>query len=689
MKKDFLQLADEYTREGDLNALEKLSHKISPTDHPAEQMYVTACLDFLKGKLSETLGLCEKILPITSKNKVFLCKVLLLKSRVLQREGEYVASNRNLDRCFTVMGGKDRMLGDIWNAKGVNYWMLGKLERAKQCYRKASHLSKISNNTALFLKSSINLGIVPLRQGNFFEAKVYLHNALQLCEHEHATRLQIYAMLNLGELYWQNGEWKIGQDILTKCRHLAQEAGLNYEEGAAFWIQGSILRDEHDYDRAKEYYSKSLKLLEKSMSYTEKLYVYLNMGVMARLQGNYKRALELLNKAQTIMNDTGEKLDEGYLLMEMGFSLWLLDEKQSAQTYLKKGLEKTNNRKYENTIGRFIQHYIQKEKGCDYLRGFDSLLKICWKHGYDTVLLRERELLLPILCEYALKRKRTVMPRMLLLRLVTNDERLIDFLMKHKSVSCQEIGLSMVEKLKLVHFKKDVQERIWHVKPRIAKKAVTVLESLEHKAVPFLKIRLFGRFEIFKDNNTRVLFTRKKVQDLFKILLLNYRQTVLKDKLMEILWPDERPEKSFSSLRQIIFLLRKSLHEYGFDAENMIHREVGVYEFRYPGQWLDIDLFRFNEIVEHGDKHWRDGNKSEAIKIYENAFDLYRGPLLAENIYDAWNETYRLEARDRYARIITRIMNTLVVSDKGKAEDFLQMAIKKDPEISVSTQKIM
>ena len=90
----------------------------------------------------------------------------------------------------------------------------------------------------------------------------------------------------------------------------------------------------------------------------------------------------------------------------------------------------------------------------------------------------------------------------------------------------------MVEKLRLEHFKDDVQERIWHLKPSIAKKAVSVLESLEHKSVPYLKIKLFGRFEILKDDSTRVLIARKKVQDLLKILLLNYRQTVLRDQLM-------------------------------------------------------------------------------------------------------------------------------------------------------------
>lgn len=686
MTEDFLEQAEEHTREGNLKALEDLAHRINATRYPAEQMYVMACLAFLKGELSETLGLCEKILPMIVKNKGLLCRTLLLKSRSLQREGEYVASNRNLERCFKMLVRKDRLLGEIWNAKGVNYWMLGKLELAKKCYRKASYLSKRSNNTALFLKSSINLGIVPLRQGNFFEAKVYLHNALRLCENEHATRLQIYAMLNLGELFWQNGEWDAGLKLLMKCRHLARETGLNYEEGAAHWIYGSILRDKHEYEKAAECYNQAFALLDKSMSYTEKIYVYLNMGVMARLQGNCKQSIELFNKAQIIMNETGEKLDEGYLLMEMALSLWLLGEKQAGQQNIRRGIEKTAHRKYEQTFGRFIQFFMQRDKGSDYFKGFDSLLSACWKHGYDSILMRERDLFLPMVCEYVLKRKRAAIPRMLLLRLVTNNESLVEFLIKHKSVKCQEIGLSLIEKLQLKHYKNDVQERIWHIKPGIAKKAVTVLESLEQKSVPRLIINLFGKFEIFS-NNTRVLINRKKVRDLFKILVLSSRHTVLRDKLMEMLWPNQSPQKSFRSLRQAIFILRKSLHEYDLDAESMIHRDIGIYEFRYPAQWIEIDLFTFNDTIGRGDKFWHEGNTTAALKLYKEAFDIYHGPLLTENLYDAWSETYRLEARDQYARIVTRIMNTTVVTDKEKAAEFLQAAIKKDTEVSISSHK--
>lgn len=689
MNEDIVRLGEEYAKKGNLVELDKIIHQLSANNLLNESLYLSAYSQFLRGKLSDALSLCEKITPSPSisKDKKLLCKIFLLKSRILQRHGEYTNSNRALDRCFTLIRDEDHMLGEIWNSKGVNYWMLGRLEEAKQCYRKARHLAKKTKRMSLFLKSCINLGIVPLRQGNFFEANIYLQNALELCQKEKENRLQIYAMLNLGELYWQRGDWEMGMDLLLKCSQLAKESALIYEEGASYWIFGSILRDEHNFDKASEFYNKALGLLERSISYTERLYVYLNIGVLERIRGDYQKSLDFLSRAQSIMNETGEKLDEGYLFIEMGFVLWFLGEKLSSLKYLKKGLEKTKNRKYEQTIGRFFLHYIQGKKDVEHFRDFDNLLKICWKNGYDTILVRERDTLLPLLCEYLSKKKRAILPRMILFRLVTKYENLIDFLLNQKSLRCQEVALSLIEKLGLQRFKDEVQKRIWDLRPKIAQKAISVLETLEQKHMPYLKINLFGKFEVTKNNHITVFFPRKKVRDLFKILLVHYKKTILREQLMEILWPDESPMKSFNSLRQLIFLLRKTLQEYGFDAANMILRETGLYEFRYPQQRLEVDLFSFKKHIQQGDVFWNSGNENEAIVYYKNAFELYQGSLFVENLYDEWTETHRLEARDMYVRVISRICSTLKKTSAEKAEDFIRDALKKEPELSNIAQK--
>src|SRR4030042_1423976 len=359
MAEDILMLGEEYAKSGNLVELEKIIHQLDAHNSLYGSLYLSAYLQFLRGELSQAIILCDKITNVASaKDKSLFCKIFLLRSRILQRQGEYVHSNRILRKCFDLANNKSHLTGEIWNSKGVNFWMLGKLENAKQCYQKARHLAKKSKEMTLFLKSSINLGIVPLRQGNFFEANIYLRNALQLCERQKDRRLRIYAMLNLAELCWQKGDWDEGKDILDRCAKLAIESGFTFEQGAAYWIHGSILRDEQNFDKACGFYRKSLELLEKGMSYTEKLYVYFNMGILERMRGNYQKALDLMSKAQTIMNETGEKLDEGYLLLKMGLVLWLLNEKYFSLKYLKKGIEKTESRRFENTIGKLALFYI-------------------------------------------------------------------------------------------------------------------------------------------------------------------------------------------------------------------------------------------------------------------------------------------------------------------------------------------
>lgn len=683
MFEELVRQGEECVKKGDVVTLEQIIRTLSKVPSSNEYLYLSAYLQFLKGRLSKALELCEKIEPSFRKGQSqgLICKALLLKATILRREGEYTNSNRTLDRCFKVIQGDTFMLGDIWNSKGVNFWMLGKFEKAKQCYRKARYLSQRSKEMSVFLKSSINLGIVPLHQGHFFEADVYLRNALELCEKEQEKRLRIYALLNLGELCWKKGDWKLGKELLAGCKESAIEFSLTYEEGASYWILANILRDGYNFEEAYRVYNRALELLEKSMSYTEKLYVYLNMGVLERLRGNYQTALNLLNRAQTIMEQTGEKLDEGILLIETGMVLWFLRERQSSLKYLNRGIAKTKNRKYERTIGELFRFYIRKQRGSEDAKLFDGLLRRCWKYGYDTILLRERQIFLPLLCEYLLMRKRSTLPKMILFRLVTNHEELINFLLEHRSVRCQEVALSAIEKLGLGHLKSKVQNKIWALRPRIAHKAVAVLETLEQKPLPSLAIKLFGKFEITKDDDTLLSLSRKKMKDLLKILILYYRKPILREQLMEMLWPGEVPEKSFNSLRQLIFLLRRAFDEFGFNGSAVIHHETGLYEFRYPAQRLEVDLFRFHDEIKNGDLLFNSGREDVGVIHYNTAIELYRGPLLSENLYDAWVEVHRLNARDMYRRVVLKACDFLRGRDPEKAEAIFKKACYTEPEL--------
>jgi tetratricopeptide (TPR) repeat protein len=681
---------EEYAERGDIEGLNEIVKRLSRDRSSNEYLYLSAYLRFLRGELSDALSLCEKCKSShsTREEMRLFCKIALLKSTILRRLGEYVDSNRVLDRCFAIRKHGGFMLGTIWNSKGVNYWMLGKFTKAKHCYKKARYLAKRQKEMSLFLKSSINLGIVPLHQGDFFEAHVYLRNALELCEREKKKRLQIYAILNLGELYVKQGDWVTAKALMSHCSQLAIESGLSYEEGASYWIRGNIYRDEHNFEEACRLYHKSLLLLDKSLSHTEKLYVYLNQGILERMRGQYQKSLRLLGRAQSIMDETGEKLDEGYLLIEMGFVYWWLDEKQLAIRCLKRGIAKTHDMRYEHTIGNFFLHYINKQRHHLDDPRFDKIMRTCWKHGYDSVLARERHLLLPMLCEYILKRRRSILSKMVLLRLVNKYEVLIGFLLNNESARCQEVALMLIDKLQLETFRKEVKKKIWDLRPRVAKQAVTTLEKLEQQPVPSLMVRFFGKFEVIKDGHLYIEFTRRQVGNLFKLLVLHYKKVFLNEQLMEIFWPGASPATSHNSLRQVIFLLRKTFSEHGFDAGEIIHRDTGYYTFRYPHQRLRVDFFEFKETIEQADILWASKKLPSARAAYETAFALYKGTMLVENLYDGWSETYRLEARDMFTRCVSHLVTIYDQNAPEKAGGILSKAKLIEPGFCCSSHTV-
>lgn len=690
MQSDKITQGEIYAKRGDIEGLSRIIALVSPDSEPETHNYLTAYMHFLKGELPEALRHCDRSDPdlAYASTRDLMCKILLLKATILRRQGEYAHSNRVLDRSFRIAERDNDMLGDIWNARGVNYWMLGKFELAKQCYRKACHISKTSENVSLFLKSSINLGLVPLHQGNFFEANVYLNNARELCRREHEKRLELYALLNLGELCWKSGEWQEAERMLTECRQSAIEASLKYEEGAACWLLGNVFRDNHAYDQARVLYNDAFRLLEASTSYAEQLYVYLHSGILERLQNKNKKALDLLHRAQAIMNDTGERLDEGYLLIEMGIVLWQMGEIRSAVKYLHRGIEKTRNRKFEQAIGELLLHCLTRETLGAKDRRFEHLIRRCWKSGFDTIFLRNRDVLLPVLCEYVMNRKRSTIPRMFLLRLVTKNDRLLQFILDHSSIYCQEAALTLISRLRIEQFKPAVQQRIWDLTPRIAKQAVATLESLEQKNLPSLHITLFGRFGAYVDGRTVITIKRKKVEDLLKILLLYFDQSILAEQIMELLWPNVPPANSFNSLRQTVFLLRRVFREYGFSSDTVIHRETGSYAFRYPAQRLSIDLVQFRQDMKQADFLWGGSDRDGAYVLYEKAVACYQGPLLTENRYDEWSRTYRLEARDMCARALSRMYEVLLAANKIQAESLLDQVVHIDPEIGTIITRI-
>jgi DNA-binding SARP family transcriptional activator len=684
IKDRYYALGTKYAEQGKIRDLENLLEKLRRKKPTAEYFYLYARSWYLKGNPAEALSGCDRSYSLATRTgkESLRCQILIMKAAILRRQGEYLSSNRVLTECLGIARGKDPALcGDIYNTMGVNYWMMAEFEQAKKYYRKAHGISKNISEGILFLKSSINLGIVPLHQGNFFEAEVYLRNAIDLCEKEKQERLKIYAMLNLGELFGLSGKWEPGKRILDQCRRSGSKLGLVYEQGASMWLLGNIFRDDQDFMKARQLYKAALRLLERSSSYSECLYVYFNLGVLERLCKNYTRALACMNEAEKIINQTKERLVQGQFHLEKAYLLWLIGEHAAAFRYLEKGLEETSGRQYDHMVGMLYSFIMRKADDGKQPGSFDRLLKTCAKRGYYTIFIREQEASLPLLSESMARSKKAVLPRVVLLDLATRDERIVDALLRQESRACREAAFYVIERLQLLKYVPVVKELVGDLNLPAAQRAIEMLERIDTGArVPHLRIDLMGRFKITRDGAVNVLISREKARSLLKILILHNKRALVKDQLMELLWPEDPPQRSFNSLRQTVFLLRRDLQRYGLNAEELVHRDQGMYEFRHPDQKLEIDYFMFVKLAKQGDMLMDRGETKQALAAYESALDMYRGPLLPENIYDPWTEPIRRHVRSVFAQVAGAVHRNMETADAQKAGRFWQDVVARDPD---------
>src|SRR5262245_65035080 len=86
-------------------------------------------------------------------------------------------------------------------------------------------------------------------------------------------------------------------------------------------------------------------------------------------------------------------------------------------------------------------------------------------------------------------------------------------------------------------------------------------------STPTLTIYTLGHFAVYCGDMLieDSAWQRQKAKKLFKILLLAPQRQLLKDRVLELLWPDKTPQAAANNLHRTLFILRRVLQP---DLEN-------------------------------------------------------------------------------------------------------------------------
>lgn len=147
-----------------------------------------------------------------------------------------------------------------------------------------------------------------------------------------------------------------------------------------------------------------------------------------------------------------------------------------------------------------------------------------------------------------------------------------------------------------------------------------------------VRISLLGGFSITVDGDEvpPAAWGRRHAAALVKLLALASGRRMLREQVLDALWPDVPPEQAGPRLHKAAHYARRALG--GDEALTVVLRNDVIELF--PGSTFTIDVDDFRERAERA---LASGSREEAMA----ALSLHRGPLLPDDVYEPWTEQRR------------------------------------------------
>jgi YVTN family beta-propeller protein len=192
-----------------------------------------------------------------------------------------------------------------------------------------------------------------------------------------------------------------------------------------------------------------------------------------------------------------------------------------------------------------------------------------------------------------------------------------------------------------------------------------------------MDFRILGPLEIVDDART-VELRGPKQRALLTILLLHANEVVSRDRLMEDVWGERRPETAAKALHGYVSQLRKLLETTDSRDERLLLTRAPGYELRLDPEQLD--LTRFERLAAQGKRELAAGDADEAAHTLKEALSLWRGQPFAEfsTAPFALVESLRLEEL-RLSAIQDRIEADLALGRHGELVAELERRVAEHP----------
>ncbi|MFL5807128.1 MAG: ATP-binding protein [Roseiflexaceae bacterium] len=174
----------------------------------------------------------------------------------------------------------------------------------------------------------------------------------------------------------------------------------------------------------------------------------------------------------------------------------------------------------------------------------------------------------------------------------------------------------------------------------------------QHPAISALTIYTLGRFAVYRGDALieDSAWQRQKAKKLFKLLLLAPQRQLLKDRVLEVLWPTKPPEAAANNLHRTLFILRRVLQpnlEHAAQSPYILFKDDILTLNPATIAWVDAEAFE--RLIQLGRQQHHN------LEHYRAALELHKGEFLPEDLYEVWAEDRRGGLQKSYVDLLKQV----------------------------------
>lgn len=600
------------------------------TSQPRLMLWKARVLHYLN-QLDAALSLVSRAIALLEEREDWLplAEALVTRGMSQRVKGDYVASREALQRACRLLSEHEAPEEAVTEARkqlGMTLSRTGDLNEAVQELTAVVDVYEAEGDVYNIAHASMELGASLGMTGRLPEAAGFLERARQLWMKLSNGHMLVQTLLNLGMVYYTQGDFERAREIYTQGLARAREAkSLNMEVYASVNL-AEIQRDCGEYQSALEAFNGAL---DDAWSIGDAYHCVYIMDAIAnthRLAGDLIQAESWAGRASAEAEKTEGGFEQGICLLTRGLIQRQQGELKEAVEYFEKAVpylrEKDARRElaaaYFHAAGAYFS-LKKKRVALEYLEKVAELVKDL---GYDHFLLVEAARN-PLLVQYGAANK--------------------------------------------------AADGYYARMKRLMKGAAPVAEGESEEGIAADDATLTG----FGFGHARVEYNGQEVSDLewrseksremFFFFLCN-RRGLRKEEIVTALWPDMPEEKTTSAFHSSMYRLRKALYK------DIISKESGRYQLDPNGSFaFDVEQFQAALEAAAGAQA-----TDEALKHMERAESLYKGQFAPE-FYSEWAETLRWQLEEQHMSLLGSLSAAYTEAGEfKKSADICQKIVELD-----------